>query len=172
MDLVKDKQTVTSDGEPVGPTIHDVLMRRLRAIEDKRGDITEMFNPAWGLSPEPMVFAYQVTIRPGAVRGWEMHKQQFDRIFISQGSMRWALYDYRPDSPTYKMLNVFVVSELNRTLMIVPPGVIHAVQNIGQKDAMFANFPTRPYDHQNPDKYRFPLKNDVIPFNFDDGPGW
>jgi dTDP-4-dehydrorhamnose 3,5-epimerase len=34
------------------------------------------------------------------------------------------------------------------------------------------NLPTWPYDHADPDKYRLPIKNDLIPFDFDDGPGW
>jgi dTDP-4-dehydrorhamnose 3,5-epimerase len=50
--------------------------------------------------------------------------------------------------------------------------VYHAVRNIGTGDAMFVNMPTRPYDHADPDKYRIPVQNDVIPFSFDDGPGW
>jgi dTDP-4-dehydrorhamnose 3,5-epimerase len=32
------------------------------------------------------------------------------------------------------------------------------------------NLPTRPYNHEDPDKYRLPLKNDYIPFSFDDEP--
>ena len=65
-----------------------------------------------------------------------------------------------------------VVSELNRSLIIVPPGVIHAVQNVGNVDAVFINFPTEPYNHAQPDKHRLPLKNSLIPFDFDDAPGW
>jgi dTDP-4-dehydrorhamnose 3,5-epimerase len=34
------------------------------------------------------------------------------------------------------------------------------------------NLPTCPYDHADPDKYRLPIKNELIPFDFDDGPGW
>lgn len=169
---VKDEQSVTPDGELVGPKIDGLLTRRLRPIEDKRGDITEMYSSSWGISTEPVIYAYQVTIRPNAIRGWELHKQQTDRIFISQGSMRWAFYDNRPDSPTYKLLNVFVLGELSRTLVIVPTGIFHAVQNVGPGVAIFVNFPTHPYNHSDPDKYRLPLKNDLIPFDFADGPGW
>jgi dTDP-4-dehydrorhamnose 3,5-epimerase len=170
--LKKDKQTVTIDGEHIGERIHGFILKRLRSIEDKRGDITEMYCLDWKLHPEPMVFAYQVTIRPKAIRGWEMHKKQDDRIFISKGSQRWVLYDNRPDSPTYKMVNVFVLSELNRVTMIVPKGVVHAVENVGNSDAIFINFPTKPFNHADPDKWRFPLKNDIIPFDFDDSRGW
>ena len=31
---------------------------------------------------------------------------------------------------------------------------------------VFFNLPSRPYRHADPDKYRLPLKNDVIPFDF------
>lgn len=170
--LKKDLQTVTPEGDRVEPLIEGVKVRRLRSIEDRRGDITEMYDPAWGIHPGAMVFAYQVSIHPGAVRGWEMHKIQDDRIFISRGFMRWVLFDMRPESPTYRRLNTVVASHLNRMLMIVPTGVVHAVQNIGQEEAVFINFPTVPYNHKDPDKYRLPLKNDVIPFDFGDGPGW
>jgi dTDP-4-dehydrorhamnose 3,5-epimerase len=34
------------------------------------------------------------------------------------------------------------------------------------------NFPTRPYDHASPDKYRLPLDTDEIPYEFEDPRGW
>ena len=46
------------------------------------------------------------------------------------------------------------------------------MKNIGQTEAVFINLPTRAYNHEDPDKYRLPLKNDLIPFSFDDAPGW
>ena len=55
---------------------------------------------------------------------------------------------------------------------MIPKGVFHAVQNLGQTEAVFINLPTRAYNHEDPDKYRLPLKNDLIPFSFDDGRGW
>jgi len=39
-------------------------------------------------------------------------------------------------------------------------------------DAYFVNLPTRPYAHDDPDKYRLPPRNDLIPFAFDERPGW
>ena len=77
------------------------------------------------------------------------------------------LFDYREESPTYEMLNEFVFSEKSRSLIVFPKGVFHAVQNIGTTDAIFINMPTRPYDHEDPDKFRLPLKNDIIPFDFE-----
>ena len=101
-----------------------------------------------------------------------MHEKQDDRIFISRGVFRWVLFDNRPDSLTYKLLNDFTFSERNRAILVIPRGVFHAVQNIGTSEAIFINMPTRPYDHADPDKYRLPLDNDVIPFRFDKASGW
>jgi len=101
-----------------------------------------------------------------------VHKKQDDRIFISKGTLRWAFFDDRKDSSTHKLLNIFTFSERNRVLFVIPQGVYHAVQNIGTDDAVFINMPTRPYNHKDPDKHRLPLKNDLIPFSFDDGPGF
>ena len=97
---------------------------------------------------------------------------QDDRLFISQGTLRIVLYDNRSDSPTYKLLNEIFLSEHNRSLIMIPRGVYHAIQNVGDVDALFINLPTRPYDHADPDKYRVPLDTDQIPFSFEDRPGW
>ena len=59
-------------------------------------------------------------------------------------------------------------SEKNRALLVIPRGVYHAVRNIGVTDAIFVNMPTRPYEHGDPDKFRLPLKNSLIPFSFGD----
>jgi dTDP-4-dehydrorhamnose 3,5-epimerase len=167
---VKDTPTVTPDGESLHPRIDGVIVRRLRTIEDARGEITEVYRPDWGLHPDPLVYVYQSTLRPAAIKGWIVHERQEDRLFLNVGVMRWVLYDLRPGSPTCGLLNEFVFSERNRALLIIPRGVYHAVQNIGTTDAMFINMPTRPYDHSDPDKLRLPVKNDRIPFDFDAPP--
>jgi dTDP-4-dehydrorhamnose 3,5-epimerase len=46
----------------------------------------------------------------------------------------------------------------------IPAGVWHAVQNVGHDEAAFINMPSQPYRHDDPDKYRLPLENDVIPY--------
>lgn len=168
----KDPQTITPEGDFVRSLIDGVIVRPAQTIEDRRGEIVEMYRPAWGLHADPLVFVYQVLIRPGAVKGWVVHERQEDRLFMSMGVLRWALYDARPDSPTHGQVNDLVFSDRNRGLLVIPRGVYHAVRNIGTGDALFINMPTRPYDHADPDKFRLPLENGVIPFSFDDGPGW
>jgi dTDP-4-dehydrorhamnose 3,5-epimerase len=169
---VKDCQTVTRTGESVEPRIAGLIIRRAAPIEDERGEIVEVYRPAWEVHPAPLVYVYQCSVRPGAAKGWILHRENEDRLFMSRGVMRWAFFDNRQNSPTYRMLNTFVFTERNRALVVIPKGVFHAVKNIGQEEAVFVNMPTVAYNHADPDKYRLPLKNDLIPFAFDDEPGW
>jgi dTDP-4-dehydrorhamnose 3,5-epimerase len=169
----KDKQTVSPSGERLAQRISGVIIDRRPLHEDERGELQEIYNPAWGLHPDPLVYAYFVSIRPRQVKGWVVHRFQDDRLFILHGVFRVALFDDRPESPTFRMLNVFVMSHRSRGTLIIPRGVFHALKNIGEDDASFLNLPTRPYNHNDPDKLRLPLKNDLIPFDFDgDSGGW
>ena len=85
---------------------------------------------------------------------------------MHHGTLQWAFYDDRPDSPTRGLLNKFTWSEKNRVVFVIPAGVYHAVTNVGQHDGLIINMPSRPYDHAHPDKFRVPLRNDKIPYPF------
>ncbi|MDQ2866809.1 MAG: dTDP-4-dehydrorhamnose 3,5-epimerase family protein [Verrucomicrobiota bacterium] len=162
--MKKDSQTVTPAGERIAPLIHGMVIRPLTTLEDARGEIIEFYRPEWGVHPDPLV--YGTGVRPSAIKGWIMHRQQEDRIAIFNGIMHWAFFDYREDSPTCKMLTQYTFSEKTRTLFTIPRGVFHAVKNVGTRDAYFVNMPSRAYQHADPDKYRLPICNDIIPFDF------
>jgi dTDP-4-dehydrorhamnose 3,5-epimerase len=65
-----------------------------------------------------------------------------------------------------------VLSHHHRRLMNIPAGVWHANRNLGETDLVVVNFPTIPYDHTDPDKYRLPLDTDQIPYRWPDPKGW
>lgn len=167
----KDVQSVTADGISVAPSIEGVVIRRVPPQEDERGEVTEVWNRSWPGLDDEVVHCAMIVTRPGVVRGWGMHRKQDDRLFISHGRLRFGLYDDREESPTRGLLNVFTVTDRHRAMIRIPRGVWHGAQNVGEVDAVFLYFPTRPYDYADPDKYRLPLKNDLIPFDFGDPPG-
>jgi len=168
----KDVQTVSPDGRPITPLIHGVVIRPAVTLADERGTLCEIYNPAWEVHAAPLVYVYQFTIRPGKVKGWHVHHLHDDRIFLSQGSVKVVLYDDRPDSPTYRMVNEIYRTEQQRTLMTIPAFVFHAHQNVGITDALFISMPTRPYNHADPDVYRLPVNNGKIPYRFEQRLGW
>lgn len=160
-------QTVTQRGERVAQRIDGVKVHPQVTQQDERGTLTELYSPFWGFDDIPLVFLYTVTIRPGMAKGWAMHHDQVDRYFFWGGSIKLVLYDDRPESPTYRMINELYFSELNRSLVLVPPRIYHAVQNVGTTEGLMINLPSEPYHHEDPDKYTLPLNNDLIPYTFE-----
>jgi dTDP-4-dehydrorhamnose 3,5-epimerase len=160
------EQTVTSEGEYVAKTIDGVVTRPSVTHPDERGTVCEIYNPAWGLSDEPLVYVYQITIRPQQVKGFVLHRTYSDRLFFSFGTVKVVLFDDREGSPTRGMLNELNFSDHNRTHLVIPPGVWHAMKNVGTTDAVFVNCPTKPYNHEDPDKWTLPKDSDLIPYRF------
>lgn len=169
---VKDRQWVTEDGEPVINLIEGVEIRYANTQADARGSVCEILNPSWGVHPDPIVYVYQFTIRPGMVKGWHVHHLHDDRIFISSGTVKVVLYDDRKDSPTYGVVNEIYRTEHRRSIMVIPRFVFHAHENVGDKDALMVSMPSRPYRHDDPDVYRLPVNNDYIPYEFEKPLGW
>ena len=170
---VQDRQTVTSDGAPVDRLPDGVVLRDAITHVDERGAVCEIFDPRWGWHPDPLVFVYMFTIRPGWAKGWGLHKQHEDRYFLLSGEVEVVMYDDRDGSPTRGLLAKIVLSESRRRLMNVPAGVWHTDRNLGDKDVVIVNLPTIAYDHSAPDKYRLPLDTDAIPYDFPpDVKGW
>jgi dTDP-4-dehydrorhamnose 3,5-epimerase len=171
-EAVRDSQTATADGERVAGLPAGVTFRDAVTHVDDRGTVCEVFDPRWAWHPDPLVFVYTFTIRPGMIKGWGMHAEHEDRYFILAGEMEVVMYDEREGSPTEGLVARVVMSHHRRRLMNIPAGVWHANRNIGESDVVVVNCPTIPYDHENPDKYRLPLDSDRIPFTFEDPRGW
>jgi dTDP-4-dehydrorhamnose 3,5-epimerase len=169
---VKDKATVSATGERLETYLHGVHFRSSPVHMDERGELCEIFSSTWGLNPEAVVHAYSVMIRSGRVKGWTKHLLQEDRQFPIVGTVLYVLYDDRPESPTYRKIQCVSMGDRRRGLLTIPAGLYHAVQNIGEGEAFLVNLPTKPYDYGNPDKYRLPLDNDLIPYDFKGAQGW
>lgn len=167
----QDQETVR-DGTPIAKLLDGMRFRESVTHRDDRGSVTEMFDPRWNWHPDPIVFSYMFTIRPGVVKGWGLHKLHEDRYFVVKGEMEVVLYDPRPESSTYGKVCRVVLSADRPRLMNVPKFVWHADHNIGSEEVLVVNYPTIQYDHSNPDKYRLPLDTDLIPFSFDGAKGW
>lgn len=163
----RDGMTVTAEGHACTRMIEGVRIRDLVLHTDDRGTVCEMFDPRWDWHPDPLVFSYFYTIRPGLIKGWAMHKIHEDRYCMMQGEMKIVLYDPRPESSTSGLVVELYLTEHRRQLLSIPVGVWHADQNIGDKDCLIVNFPTIQYDHANPDKYRLPLDTELIPYKFE-----
>lgn len=169
---IRDAQTVTPKGETTEPLIDGVRLFPVVTHVDDRGSLVEMFDPRWDGNDEPIVSAYSFTVRPGRAKGWALHKLHHDRYFNLQGEAEIVLYDVRPDSPTCGQINRIRMSDFNRCLLSFPALVWHATRNLGSTEFVAMNFPTRLFDHTNPDKYRLHLDTPLIPYSFEGILGW
>lgn len=169
---IKDAQTVTRTGQSTARSLEGVTRHRVPTHIDERGFVVELFNPSWGWSDAPLVYAYAFTVRPGRAKGWGLHERHEDRYFVLQGEAEVVLYDVRPESSTCGQISTYKLSEYDRGLVNIPRHVWHATRNLGAKDFVCVNFPTELYDHADPDKYRLPLDTPAIPYSFVGTPGW
>lgn len=162
----RDPPVVIADGRPQAALIEGVAVRALSTIVDRRGSVFEIFDKRWDWHPEPIDFAYCFTVRPNTVKGWGLHKRHQDRYCLIQGEIDLVLFDPREQSSTFKKISRIQMSEYHRCLVSIPAFVWHADHNIGSTDAVVVNFPTEPYDHADPDKYRLPIDTPLIPYDF------
>lgn len=166
----RDAALVNADGSRIDQLPHGVVVRELVTHVDERGTVCELYDERWAVHPDPVVFAYMFTIRPGLAKGWGMHREHEDRYLFLSGELEVVLYDGREASPTTGLESRIFLSDYNRALLVIPRGVWHAERNIGAADAVAVNLPTIPYDHESPDKYRLPLDTDELPVDL--GAGW
>ena len=126
--------------------VHDVIVRPINRYDDSRGWLTELFRHD-ELPPEfHPVMAYISSTRPGITRGPHEHVDQADLFcFLGPSNFKLRMWDNRSDSPTYRRVKTLVAGEDNPQVVIIPKGVVHAYQNIGDKDGIVINCPNRLY---------------------------
>lgn len=163
---IKDGPTTKADGTLRRRLPHGSKIHRRPIHVDDRGELQEIYGAAWDLDEIPVTHLYMTTIRPGVVKGWNLHKLHQDRYFLIVGTMQVVMYDPRPDSPTFDEVFSVTLSERDRFVLSVPEFVWHADYNCGPKEVLFLNFPTRGFDPANPDKYRLPIYSPLIPYRF------
>jgi dTDP-4-dehydrorhamnose 3,5-epimerase len=77
-----------------------------------------------------------------------------------------ALYDARPDSPTFKEVNEFYLGVHNPLLIQVPAGVYHGWMCVSQEEAIIVNLPTETYNYERPDEQRLDPHTSDIPYDW------
>ncbi len=128
-----------------GP-VDGVVVRPLRRFDDARGWLIELYREDELAPAFHPVMAYVSQTLAGVVRGPHGHRDQTDCFaFVGPGEFKLYLWDARPDSPTLGHKQVLLAGAANRVLVTVPPGVVHAYQNVGQVPGWVFNAPNRLY---------------------------
>ncbi len=114
--------------------IKGVIKEELARYEDKRGWLIEVFRQDELLEDLYPLMGYISLTHPGVTRGPHEHHFQWDHfIFLGSSAFRLLLWDNRPSSPTYQNQLILTAEEGHPLRVVIPPGIVHAYQNRGEK---------------------------------------
>jgi dTDP-4-dehydrorhamnose 3,5-epimerase len=105
------------------------------------GVITEIFRPAWDPTGLAVVHIYQSRLFPGTLGAWSCHMRTTDRLFVNQGHVKIVLYDAREGSVTRGVVMEVHAGDIRPSLVVMPAGIWHGLQNLGTSDALVLNWP-------------------------------
>ncbi|HSV33274.1 MAG TPA: dTDP-4-dehydrorhamnose 3,5-epimerase family protein [Pyrinomonadaceae bacterium] len=126
--------------------IADVVVRELRKFRDARGWLSELFRLDELTSKFAPAMAYISSTEPGITRGPHEHVDQADFFcFIGPSNFRLRMWDNRAASPTFRHMMTMIVGETEPKAVIIPKGIVHAYQNVGDVDGIVINCPNRLY---------------------------
>src|ERR1041384_2761529 len=117
--------------------IEGVVVRDLRKFTDSRGWLSELFRHDELTEEFYPVMSYLSSTNPGVTRGPHEHVDQADLFcFLGPSNFKLRMWDNRPDSPTFGNVTTLVVGADDPKAVIVPRGVVHAYQNVGEVDGI------------------------------------
>lgn len=122
--------------------IPGVIIKPVKKYEDARGWLMECFRDDELEPPIQPVMSYVSMTRAGITRGPHEHITQTDYFcFLGPSTFKIYLWDNRKDSPTFGEEMVLTGGDDNPIIVIVPPRVVHAYQNIGSQNGWVLNYP-------------------------------
>ena len=85
------------------------------------GTVAEVARAAWPEIDLPVLQVHITTTLPGRTGPGACTQASTDRLFVVCGLVSIVVYDGREDSPTFRSVNEFRVSERNPGLLVIPP---------------------------------------------------
>lgn len=160
----KDGQTVIPGGRrSAPPRIAGLEIVPLGNVLTRSGVLLELFRTDW---PSVRIVPHQINwvqMLPGGITDWHRHTRQADHLVAVSGIIKLALWDGRNGSPTHNETDIIRFGGLHPVLVIVPPGVWHALRNEGGEPAGYINVFDQLYDYEHPDNWRLDAASPGIP---------
>lgn len=151
--------------------IKGVLMYPLKINKDESGILVETLRTDWkdiyGKEREFFMQYYSVT-DSGVARDenlWHYHPNyQEDRFLVVLGSVVTAVADNREDSPTYGLLNLFLMEAYkNPYILLLPKKTLHGFMVVSKEKGILLNYPTGIYNPQEEGRISFKEANIILP---------
>jgi dTDP-4-dehydrorhamnose 3,5-epimerase len=147
------------------PAIHDVIVKQLTTHSDDRGYFREVVREdeyllrRFGQSSVTKTY-------PGVIKAFHWHNNQDDVWYVVDGMARVVLYDRRAGSPTQGVTEVIYAGEDSPVVILIPAGIAHGYQVLGNKPVILFYHVTQAYDPTRPDEQRIPFDDPQIGFDW------
>ena len=106
--------------------IRGVEIKELVTHADERGFFREIIRSSDDIFQEGFGQWSHTMSFQGIAKAWHVHQKQVDWWYVAAGTIKAALYDTRPDSPTYGELQELLMGEGQPPVALkIPPGVAH-----------------------------------------------
>jgi len=117
----------------------------LKVVADNRGKVMEMADVKM---PQFERFGeiYFSFVNPGVIKGWKKHLSAVQLFAVPVGTIKFVIYDDRPDSTTCGTVEAIEIGEANYNLIKMPPGVWYSWQATSIFPAMIASLTSEPHD--------------------------
>jgi dTDP-4-dehydrorhamnose 3,5-epimerase len=169
-ELLAKHSAVNEFGALRNEPIDGIQFRPTRPVPHEDGHLTEVARTSWDIFSSPVVQVHLTTTLPGRIRGWGLHQESTDRLFVVSGLVKIVVFDGRRNSPSFEKINEFTVSERNPGLLLIPPNLYHCWKNIGTTEAIIINMPDHMYNYEKPDALDLPWDSEaaarIIPYRW------
>jgi len=125
--------------------LEGVNLTPLKIINNDKGDIMHALKSS---EPDFHGFgeAYFSTINFGEIKGWKMHHAMIMNIVVPVGSIRFVLFDERPESKSKDKFWQTVINAHDYKRLTVPPLIWMAFQGLGNKFNLVLNIASIQHD--------------------------
>ncbi len=125
--------------------IDGVTITPLKIIKHPKGDVFH------GMKKSDMGYsgfgeAYFSTISPDAIKPWKKHLEMTLNLIVPFGTIKFVVFDDRPQSPTHGQYNEFVISRKNYMRLTIPPNLWVAFMGLGNDVNMVLNIADLEHD--------------------------
>lgn len=142
-------------------TIEGVILTPLKIIKGDLGSVLHAIKATDG-GYSGFGEAYFSTVDHLAVKAWKKHQIMVSNLVVPVGTVKFVIYDDRPESPTFESTMEVVLSESNYQRLTIPPGLWMGFQGAGEGLNMLLNVASIPHD---PDEcLNEPIKSQLIPY--------
>ena len=130
--------------------IEGVVFEKLTQYKDQRGWLIELYREDEVAKEFHPVMGYMSMTHAGIARGPHEHREQADLFcFLGPSTFKLYLWDNRTSSKTYQNRISILLGEDDPQSVIIPPGVVHAYQNVGSDSGLVYNLPNQLFQGPN-----------------------